>query len=220
MNDSFKAFDQYAEDYDEWFDTEKGRVLFELEVKAVRLLTKGLEHPFLEIGVGSGRFAKELGIDFGIDPSSNLLEIAKSRGINVKKARGEKLPFGDESFGGVFILFTLCFVEIPERVLLESRRVLKKGGGLIIGIINRKSLWGQLYLEKKGENHPIYKHARFYSTNEVVKMIEKIKMKIEGYSSTLCQPPSDKPYKEAVHHQLIDDAGFVCILARKSQTHQ
>jgi len=74
---SFKAFDQYAEDYDKWFDTEKGRVLFELEVKTVRLLTKVLEHPFLEIGVGSGRFAKELGIDFGIDPSFRLLELAK-----------------------------------------------------------------------------------------------------------------------------------------------
>ena len=120
MKDVVKAFDLYAEDYDRWFDTEEGRVIFEMEVEAVRPLIRDFRYPFIEIGVGSGRFAKELGIDFGIDPSSKLLEIAKSRGINVKKARGEKLPFSDESFGGVFILFTLCFVEIPERVLLES----------------------------------------------------------------------------------------------------
>lgn len=215
MRDVVNAFDQYAEDYDRWFDTEEGSVLFGMEIEAVRTLMKDLEHPFLEIGVGSGRFAKELGIDFGIDLSSRLLEIAKSRGINVKKARGEKLPFGNESFGGVFILFTLCYVENPAMVISESKRVLKKGGGLIIGIINSKSLWGELYMKKKEEGHPIYRHARFYSIDEAIKMVEKEDMEIERYSSTLCQPPSEKPYKEPIHHQIIEGAGFVCIFAKK-----
>lgn len=215
MEDSINAFDQYAEDYDKWFDTSEGRVLFEMEVEAVRFLTKGLERPFLEIGVGTGMFAKELGIDSGIDPSAKALGIAKRHGIKVKKARGEKLPFKDESFGGVFLLFTLCFVEEPERVLAESKRVLKRDGGLIVGIINRESRWGRLYMKKREEEHPIYRHAMFYSTDEVIKMVVKEKMKIEGYSSTLCQPPSEKPYKETVHHQVIEGAGFICILARK-----
>lgn len=215
MRDVVNAFDQYAEDYDRWFDTEEGSVLFGMEIEAVRTLMKDLEHPFLEIGVGSGRFAKELGIDFGIDLSSRLLEIAKSRGINVKKARGEKLPFGNESFDGVFILFTLCYVENPAMVISESKRVLKKGGGLIIGIINSKSLWGELYMKKKEEGHPIYRHARFYSIDEAIKMVEKEDMEIERYSSTLCQPPSEKPYKEPIHHQIIEGAGFVCIFAKK-----
>lgn len=215
MKDVVNAFDLYAEDYDRWFDTEEGRAIFKMELEAVRFLIKDIEHPFLEIGVGSGRFAKELGIDLGIDPSTRLLDIAKSRGIKVKRASGEKLSFGDESFGGVFILFTLCFVEYPEGVLSESRRVMEKGGGLIIGIINRESPWGELYMKKGKEGHPIYKHARFYSTDEATKMVEKENMKIEGYSSTLCQPPSERPYKEIVHHKAIDDAGFVCILARK-----
>lgn len=215
MRNVADAFDQYAEDYDKWFDTEKGRVLFELESKTVRLLTKGLEHPFLEIGVGSGRFARELGIDFGIDPSCRLLEIAKRRDIKVEIAVGEYLPYRSNSFGGVFILFTLCFVENPERVLLESRRVLKKGGGLIIGIINRESLWGELYMKKGKEGHPIYRYAKFYSIDAIRGLIERSEMKVEGYSSTLCQPPSEKPSKEAVHNQLINDAGFICILAKK-----
>ncbi|MBI5198647.1 MAG: class I SAM-dependent methyltransferase [Nitrospirae bacterium] len=215
MRDVVKAFDQYAEDYDRWFDSEEGSALFGMEIALVRTLMKDLEHPFLEIGVGSGRFAKELGIDFGIDFSSRLLEIAKSRGIKVKMARGEKLPFTDESFGGVFILFTLCFVDNPEMVISESKRVLKKGGGLVVGIINRKSLWGELYIKKKEEGHPIYRHARLYSIDEVIKMVEKEDMEIERYSSTLCQPPSENPYKEPVHHQIIEGAGFVCIFAKK-----
>ncbi|MBI5025481.1 MAG: class I SAM-dependent methyltransferase [Nitrospirae bacterium] len=210
-----EAFDLYAEDYDRWFDSSEGKVLFEMEVEAVKLLMKDIEKPFLEIGVGTGRFAKELGIEFGIDPSPSVLEIAKKRGIKVKKAKGEKLPFKNESFGTVFLLFTLCFVDDPERVFSEAKRVLKKGGGLIVGIINRESLWGQLYMKKKAEGHPIYRYAHFYSADEVAEMIEKTGLAVEKYSSTLCQPPSETPHKEAVCKGLVEGAGFVCILVRK-----
>lgn len=98
-----EIFNLYAEDYDKWFDSQEGKVLFELEADAVRLLMKDLEHPFLEIGVGTGRFAKALGIECGVDPSHEVLKIAKKRGIKVKMATGEKLSFEDKSFGGVFI---------------------------------------------------------------------------------------------------------------------
>jgi len=212
-----EAFDLCVEDYDRWFDTPGGKVLFETEVEAVRFLIDNevLDKPLLEIGVGTGRFARELGIDVGIDPSSKSLEIAKKRGINVEKAKGENLPFKDKSFGAVFILFTLCFVEDPGMVLFEAKRVLKTGGRLIVGIINRESPWGQLYLKKKAEGHPLYGRATFYSVYEIVKMIEEAGMAVEAYSSTLCQPPSAIPYKEPAHYELIKNAGFVCILARK-----
>ena len=215
MDSVVEAFNHYAEDYDKWFDTPEGKVIFSMEVEAVRVLMRDIEKPFLEIGVGTGRFARELGIGFGIDPSSKALIIAKKRGIKVEKAKGEKLPFRDKSFGAVFILFTLCFVENPEMVLSEAKRGLKVGGGLIIGMINRESPWGQLYLKKKAGGHPIYRYATFYSVYEVVKFIEKEEMTVEAYSSTLCQPPSQIPYEESVHNELIENAGFVCILARK-----
>jgi ubiquinone/menaquinone biosynthesis C-methylase UbiE len=215
MKNVAEAFNQYIEDYDKWFDSPAGRVLFEMEVEAVRLLMRDLKHPFLEIGVGTGRFAKELGIEFGIDPSQKTLEIAEKRGIKVKRAKGEKLPFEDESFGGVFILFTLCFVKNPGRVFAEANRVLKKGGGLIVGMINRESLWGELYMKKKAEGHPIYKYAKLYSINEVGRMIETAGFNIEDYSSTLCQMLPGKPLKENAHKGFVDGAGFVCILARR-----
>jgi ubiquinone/menaquinone biosynthesis C-methylase UbiE len=210
-----EAFDQHAEDYDKWFDTPEGKVLFRMEVEAVRMLTRNIEKPSLEIGVGTGRFAEELGIDTGIDLSFKSLEIAKKRGIKVEKAKGENLPFRDESFGAVFMLFTLCFVEDPEMVLFEAKRILKIGGRLIVGIINRESPWGQLYLKKRAEGHPIYRYATFYNIFEVVKMIEKTGIVVEAYSSTLCQPPSETPHKEPVHNELIENAGFVCILAQR-----
>jgi chromate transport protein ChrA len=192
----------------------KPAVISVILVAVVRLGKTAAKNTQLTI-IGTGRFAKELGIDSGIDPSFKSLEIAKKRGIRVKRAKGERLPFKDKSFGAVFMLFTLCFVEDPEKVLFEAQRVLKIGGRLIVGIINRESPWGQLYLKKKANGHPLYGLATFYNIFEVVKMIEKTGMAVEAYSSTLCQPPSEIPYKELVHNELIENAGFVCILARK-----
>ena len=210
------AFSLYAEDYDRWFDTSAGRNLFKSEVNAVQILMKNIAPPFLEVGVGTGRFAKALGISCGVDPSEAMIEIASQRGITVEKAFGEDLPFSDDIFGGVFILFTLCFVAKPDVVVSEAVRVLKPGGGLIIGIINRESPWGRLYLQKKMQDHPIYKYANFYSIDEVEKMLGKTGISIEGYSSTLCRPPSDSPIQETARNQFVDQAGFLCILARKA----
>jgi SAM-dependent methyltransferase len=94
------------------------------------------------------------------------------------------------------ILCTLCFVNEPGMVIAEAKRVLKNGGGLILGIINRESPWGKLYQAKKAEGHPIYQHARFYNINEVETLLHDSELTVDAYSSTLCQPPSDAPHEE------------------------
>jgi SAM-dependent methyltransferase len=216
MTENSNAFDKLAEEYDRWFDTPQGNALFESEIEAVRLLTDGLERPFLEIGVGSGRFARALGIEFGIDPSPRLLQLALKGGIKVRKAQGESLPFNAGSFGAVFILFTLCFVKDPAEVIAEARRVLRQRGHLIIGIINKESPWGRFYMQKRDGGHTIYSLARFYDADEVSEMLTAADFTVESYSSTLCQLPSVKPSKEVAHTGLIREAGFICIRANKS----
>jgi ubiquinone/menaquinone biosynthesis C-methylase UbiE len=82
------VFDLFAEEYDRWFDSPIGSELFNLELEAVKLITKDLEHHFLEVGIGSGRFAEKLEIDIGIDPSFRVLEIARRHGSQVVRADG------------------------------------------------------------------------------------------------------------------------------------
>ena len=93
-------------------------------VQALRLLLPSLPKPWLEIGIGSGRFAQALGIETGIDPSTKLVEMAKNRGISTFVRRGEHSLFDEETFGTVFLIVTLCFLDSPLGVLKEANRIL------------------------------------------------------------------------------------------------
>lgn len=55
------SFDAHARKYDTWYDAEPGRTLFAMEVDCLRPFIDG-DRPWLEVGVGSGRFARALGI--------------------------------------------------------------------------------------------------------------------------------------------------------------
>jgi ubiquinone/menaquinone biosynthesis C-methylase UbiE len=161
VNLQVSPFEQLASDYDNWFNGE-GRLTFSIEVRALQKVLPSLPRPWLEVGVGSGRFARTLGIETGVDPSAKLLNMARERGVTVFLGRGEQEPFVARSFGTVFILVTLCFVQSPSAVLREAYRVLQPGGKVVLGLVLRQSPWGELFESKKKQGHRFYQHATFY----------------------------------------------------------
>ncbi len=76
---SAKSFDRNWEKYENWFERHKNA--YSSELKALKKAKPGGFG--LEVGVGSGRFAFPLGVKMGIDPSKNMLKVAKERGIQV-----------------------------------------------------------------------------------------------------------------------------------------
>ena len=86
------VFGEHAERYDAWFESARGRTLFESEVRCLRRLSNGLPRPWLEVGVGTGRFAQALGVDVGVDPALRALRLAAQRGVQVVTALGEAIP--------------------------------------------------------------------------------------------------------------------------------
>jgi len=157
-------FDKYAEEYDEWY--ERHMETFMKEVECFRRIIDA-ERPWLEIGVGSGRFASILGIEYGIDPARRMVEMARRRGVKAVVGYGESLPYEDGMFGAVFIIVTICFVRDPIRVLKEAWRVLKDQGKLYIGFIPRDSPLGREYLDKAKRGHRFYSKARLYTMREI-----------------------------------------------------
>jgi len=89
-----EPFDQYADEYEDWFIINK--YAFQSELNAIK---KALPNngDVIEVGIGSGIFAAQLGIKEGIEPSEAMREKAKKRGIRVMDAVAENLPFADKS---------------------------------------------------------------------------------------------------------------------------
>jgi ubiquinone/menaquinone biosynthesis C-methylase UbiE len=213
---SYQAFDSHASEYDAWYDTEVGKAIFAMEVECLKPLLHRYSRPYLEVGVGSGRFAQALGIEYGVDPAPALVQMAKARGIKITKATGEKLPFPDRMFGGILMAFTLCFLDNPQKALQEAWRVLQPEGGLVLGLILRDSPWAEFYARKGREGHPIYSKARFFLKDEVVSLLRICEFKLLDYRSTLFQPPGQNTYHlESPVSGYWQPAGFVAVGSQK-----
>ena len=88
------VFDQHAERYDAWYDTPRGRAAFESETACLAALLGRLPRPWLEVGVGTGRFAQALGAGEGVDPALGALRMARRRMCAWSPVRGSGCPTG------------------------------------------------------------------------------------------------------------------------------
>lgn len=213
---TYQVFDHHASEYDAWYDTEAGKAIFAMEVDCLRPLLHRYSGPYLEIGLGSGRFAQALEMEYGVEPAPALANMARARGVKVTEATGEELPFPDKMFGGILMAFTLCFLDNPQKALQEARRVLQPEGGLVLGMILRDSQWAEFYAGRGREGHPIYSKAKFLSKDEVERLLLVCGFKVLDYSSTLFQPPGQSIYQcESPVSGYQPSAGFVSIQATK-----
>jgi len=177
-------FEAHPQRYEAWF--EKHEAAYISELLALRPFVPW-EGRGVEIGVGSGRFAAPLGVQVGVDPSPAMLVHAAARGIEVVDGTAENLPFEAGSFDYALVVTTICFVDSAARMLTEARRVLKPGGRLVIGFIDRESALGQDYLAHQAES-VFYREATFYSADEVACLLLEAGFAIIAWGQTLAHP--------------------------------
>jgi ubiquinone/menaquinone biosynthesis C-methylase UbiE len=155
----------------------------------------------LEIGAGTGRFAAPLGIRYGLEPAKAMAEIAKKRGIQMVLGVAELLPFKRQSFDLVLIVAALSLFKDPIQALSEATGVLKPGGQIVIGILDRSSLHGDYYESGKKEGR-FSSGARFLSTVEVSGWLADLGFKEIKTCQTLYMQP------EKIEHIELPQKGF------------
>ena len=203
-------FERLADRYDAWFENKKGRRIFRVEVDCLRDLLEETPRPWLEVGVGTGRFAAALDIDEGVDPSPTVLRYASQRGIRTRVGRAEALPYESNRFGVTLLVVTICFLDDPAQALGECRRVLRKEGYAIVGLVPKDSSWGEAYARKGAEGHPFYSAARFYTAREVIGLAERAGFYLNRATSCLFERPDRTVERyQRPREGVVADAGFV-----------
>jgi ubiquinone/menaquinone biosynthesis C-methylase UbiE len=127
-------------DYDavaERYDLRYGRYSYS-GVRDTVLSFLGDASAVLEVGCGTGHWLAEVDSSrprhlVGIDPSARMLARAHRAvpAARFVRARGEELPWRDQSFERIFCVNALHHFADRERFFAEARRVLRPGGGLL-----------------------------------------------------------------------------------------
>jgi len=206
------AFNTLADRYDRWYETAQGAAAFREEIACLRTVCPRFRGRWLEVGVGTGRFAAELGIAEGLDPSTTMLRHAAGRGVRVFEGRAEEIPFPDDTFDGILLALSLCFVRDADAALSECARVLRPSGTLLLGIVPAMSPWGGFYARKAAEGHPIYSLAMFRTLAETTAFAEKRGFGLCASASGLLWSPDGLPDAEpCVEPCGKESAGFAAL---------
>lgn len=185
---NISVFNKNTLEYDQWYD--KHSNTYQSEILALKQAIPNNKNG-IEIGVGTGRFAKPLNIKFGVDPSENIAQVAEQRGIKVYRTLAENLPFENETFDFALMVTTVCFLSDIPKAFSEVHRILKPKGEIILGIIDKNSKLGKQYQREKSKNK-FYQDAHFHSAEEITALLKEAGFHSFSYWQTLTKINSDE----------------------------
>lgn len=134
----------------------------------------------LDVGCGTGRTIgdlKKAGAKVvGVDPSEEMLKIAKKKFSDIEMIAGEieNLPCENESFDVVVALFVIAHLKTLDKAFREIYRVLKPGGVFIVSNINQK----KAPVLKMGREEFVI-DSFYHIPKNVVEMLEENWLKVE-----------------------------------------
>ena len=169
-------FDKEAQTYDSWYQTTLGSYVFQ---KESRLLSKMIGETscknMLEVGCATGIHSRFLIRDdnriTGVDISNEMIAEAKkyqSENLRFTVMDALHLDFKDNTFDIVFSATMIEFIEKKQDLYQELLRVLKPGGFLVIGTIQKGSSFYDLYQTPYFQENTVFKHARFLGLQDLI----------------------------------------------------
>ncbi len=159
--------------YDRWLKTDRGQYIFNRQSKLIADLSAPvIGEKVLCVGCGGGHFlrlfqAKKCLVTGLDDSDAHLQQVRQRLGHAVELVRGkpEDLPFPDNDFDIVALIFTLGFCDDPETVINEAIRVSHRR--VVIGFLNHFSFAGTRQSIKRLLGFPSSDPLRLFNVFEM-----------------------------------------------------
>jgi len=220
INPIANGYDSLAEEWDRRYENPTIRYRRSIEFNAIsKNIKKG--DKVLDVGCGSGRhtfFLLEKGCNVtGVDVSPKMLEVLKQKAEKRKYslplflADCNNLPFETESFDVVVSIYgSLTHLQKPVCCIQEMKRVLRKGGKVVVGVENKWALlplirrilrfeWSKIIMLlhkggkfttfKKENGQEILIWLQYYSLKQLINLFRNVDfIKIKTYGGLLLLP--------------------------------
>ncbi len=166
--------DLYKLEDSHWWHIAKRRPVLEI-LQGIKSQTK---LKILDVGCGTGKnmemFSK-IGEVWGIDNSKDAINFCKKRGLkNLKLATLESNGFEDNQFDIVTMLDVLEHIEDDFAAIIEVKRILKKGGNIILTVPAYGWLWSKW--------DEVLHHKRRYTRQSLVSVFDRAGFKVKKVS--------------------------------------
>ncbi len=229
-----EKFDGFASAYDFWFMENEN--LFKSELK---LYEKGITNlkgkKVLSVGCGSGIFESvSNNLDFeGLEPSIDMAEIARKRGLKVMVGQMEDAVLEEGSYDAIYFNGSSSYISDLEKVYSIAKNALKEDGKLILFDVVKESAFGFMYLLAKSldtYNHSYLENAMpklpyplelakagiWHTTEEKIKILEKLGFKNFKFFQTLLANPKYANDEVEEVCEGYKKGGYICIIAEKT----
>ncbi len=230
-----QKFDGYADKYDEWFM--KNDKLFTSELRLFEKVLGDIQgKKLLSVGCGSGLFESYIDSSNieGIEPSEDMAEIARKRGINVIKiGLIEDVDLPEEKYDIIYFNGSSSYMEDLSPVYGKCLRALKANGRLILLDVPKESAFGFMYLLGKSLNTYDHEYLNgampelpyplalassgvWHTTEEKINVLKELGISRFSYYQTLVKNPL---YTNEEPEEVIEgykSGGYVAIIAEKT----
>lgn len=173
MNEDLLDQFQQVESFHWWWSGRRALIKF--------LIGNRVPKKILDIGCGTGQTFNFLHEQFpkaklyGMDSSAKAVRYVIKNGYkNVKKGSANRLPYPNQSFDLILFLDVLEHIQDHQKAINEAKRVLIKGGRIIITAPALKFIWSD-------HDRKQY-HFRRYSVSELKDLARNSELKLEFIS--------------------------------------
>ncbi|MGI8640265.1 MAG: class I SAM-dependent methyltransferase [Pyrinomonadaceae bacterium] len=161
----------------------------------------------LDVGCGDG-FHLKLLRDYGkkswqlegVDLDKRAVEMAEKSGLKVHPGSVEELDLPENSYDLAFMIQTIEHVEKPDAILSAVKRVLKKGGKLVIVTDNTDSIDFGLFKKSYWGGYHFPRHWNLFNCKSLSKLAKKVGFEIVDLTTQV----SPVNWVYSIHNALVD----------------